>query len=179
MLLHARASITVSLIIALLQVAAAVAQHSNLVPAAPVPPQIAAAKKVFIANAGGDERWYDEQIFDGSLERAYDEFYARVKAAGRYEIVSTPAEADLILEIGLSAPMVSGVGARTDTWGSKPFDPQFRLVIRDAKMNVLLWAFTEHVQWAIQSGNREKNFEKTLTRVMSDLQGLSASKGIE
>lgn len=175
MILYSRANVTVSLVILLLQISALAAQHSDVVPAGPIPPQIAAAKKVFIANAGGDERWYDEQIFDGGPARAYDEFYARVKAAGRYEIVNTPAEADLLFEIGLSTPMASGVGARGDTWGDKPFDPQFRLVIRDPKTNALLWAFTEHVQWAIQLGNRDKNFEKTLVRIMRDLQGLSAS----
>ena len=39
--------------------------HSKRVPSAPVSPQIVEAKKVFIANAGGDERWYEKPIFSG------------------------------------------------------------------------------------------------------------------
>jgi len=141
---------------------------------APVPTQITAAKKVFIANAGGDERWYDDPIFNGGPERAYNEFYAAMKSGGRYEIVGTPADAELLFEIGLTAPMVSGVGARGDSLAVKPYDPQFRLVIRDPKTNALLWVFTEHVQWAILQGNRDKNFDQTLARIVGDVQQLSA-----
>lgn len=172
---YLRVTISVSLAILLLQVAAFCAGQSKQVPAAPIPMQILAAKKVFIANAGGDERWYDEQIFNGGPTRAYNEFYAAMKTAGRYEIVGIPADADLVLEIALTAPMVSGVGARGDTLAVKPFDPQFRLVIRDPKTNALLWAFTEHVQWAMLMGNRDKNFDQTLARIMNDLRGLGSS----
>lgn len=170
-----RAAVGVSLLLFLLRFSVFAAEKAKVTPAAPIPQQILAAKKVFIANAGGDERWYDEHIFNGGPERAYDEFYDAVKTTGRYEIVGAPADADLIFEIGLTAPMVSGVGARTDSLAVKPYDPQFRLVIRDPKMNALLWAFTEHVQWALLEGNREKNFEQTLARIMGDLRGLSAS----
>ena len=103
-------------------------------------------------------------VFSGGPERVYDELYAAVRAGGRYQIVGTPADADLLIEIGLTAP-ASGVG----------YDPQFRLAIRDPKTNALLWAFTEHVQWAIQQGNRNKNFDQTLARIISDLRGLSGS----
>ena len=44
----------------LLQVPALAAEQSRQVPAPPVPAQIFAAKKVFIANAGGDERWFEK-----------------------------------------------------------------------------------------------------------------------
>lgn len=162
-------------VVILLLLASALARSSKPAPAAPIPQQILAAKKVFIANAGGDERWYDDAIFDGGPVRAYNEFYAAVRKAGRYEIAGSPADADLLLEIGLTAPMVSGTGAQRDSLTAKPYDPQLRLVIRDPKTNALLWAFTEHVQWAILFGNREKNFDQTMTRIVSDLQNLSVS----
>jgi hypothetical protein len=170
---YVRAAV-VSLLSLLLQVSVLAAEQAKPAPAAPVPRQILMAKKVFIGNAGGDER-PDDSIFNGGPERAYDEFYAAVKAAGRYEIVDTPADADLLFEIGFTAPMVSGVGARSDSLSTKPYDPQLRLAIRDPKTNALLWAFTEHVQWAIVEGNREKNFNQTLARIVRDLQRLSAS----
>jgi hypothetical protein len=49
------------------------------------------------------------------------------------------------------------------------------LEIRDPKTNALLWAFTEHVHWAILQGNRDKNFDQALTRIVSDVQGSSIS----
>jgi hypothetical protein len=165
----------VSLLILLLQVSVPAAEQAKLAPAAPIPRQILAAKKVFIANAGGDERWFDDPIFSGRPERLYDEFYAAIKSAGQYEIVDTPADADLLFDIGFTAPMVSGVGARGDSLAAKPYDPQLRLAICDPKTSALLWAFTEHVQWAILQGNRDKNLEQTLAKIVSDLQGLSAS----
>ena len=148
------------------------AEQSKPAPPAPVPQQILAAKKVFIANSGGDERWYDEAVFTGRSERVYDAFYAAVKTSGRYEIVGAPADADLLFEIGLTAPMVSGAAARGDTLAVKPYDPQIHLAIRDPKTNALLWAFTEHVQWAILQGNRDKNLDLTLARIMTDLMTL-------
>jgi hypothetical protein len=69
---YLRAIVSVSLLILLLQISALAADHSKLVPAAPVPPQVVAAKKVFIANAGGDERWYEKPIFNGGPFRAYE-----------------------------------------------------------------------------------------------------------
>jgi hypothetical protein len=163
---YLRAIVRVSLVIVLLQISALAAEHSKLVPAAPVPPQIVGAKKVFVANAGGDERWYEKPIFSGGPSRAYDQFYAAMKNAGRYEIVNSPAEAELIFEIGLTAPMVSVRG---------DYDPQFRLAIRDPKTNTLLWAFTEHVQLAVLKEVRDNNFDQTMEKIIGDLQGLSAS----
>lgn len=141
-------------------------------PVAPLPSQIVAAKKVFITNAGEDERWYDDPIFTGSIDRAYNEFFSAMKTWGRYELVGSPAEADLVFEIGLRAPAISGLASEGDTLGRKPYDPQFRLAIRDPRTNILLWAFTEHVQWAILQGNRDKNFELTLNKIVGDAQGL-------
>ena len=171
---YVKAVAGISLLILLLQVSVAAAEQAKLALTAPIPRQILVAKKVFIANAGGDER-PDDSIFNGGPQRVYDAFYAEVKAAGRYEIVDTPADADILFEIGFTAPMVSGAGARGDSLAIKPYDPQLRLAIRDPKTNALLWAFTEHVQWAILQGNRDKNFDQTLARIVRDLRSLSAA----
>jgi hypothetical protein len=168
---YLKAIVGVSLVVFVLQVSGLAADQSKALPAAPVPPQILAAKKVFIANAGGDDRWYENPIFNGGPLRAYNEFYAAVKTAGRYEIVGSPADAELILEIGLTVTEVSGGGGGK---GAYWYDPQLRLAIRDPKTNVLLWAFTEHVQWAILRENRQKNFDQTMAKIISDLQDLSA-----
>jgi hypothetical protein len=53
-------------------------------------------------------------------------------------------------------------------------DAQFRLTIRDPKTNAVLWAFAEHVQWAVLQGNRDKNFEEGRARIVCGVQALAA-----
>jgi len=167
--------LSVSLAILMLPVSVWGAGQPKPAPAAPIPAQILAAKKVFLANAGGDQPLLDDGEFSGGVERAYNQFYAAMKTWGRYEMVGAPGDADLLLEIRFTVPPIAGRVARGDTIGGRPYDPQFRLVIRDPKTNALLWAFTEHAQWAILQGNRDRNFDQALARIVSDVQGLGPS----
>ena len=96
-------------------------------------------------------------FFNGDVDRAYNQFYAAMKNAGRYELVGSPAEADLLFEIRfLVQPSGTNV-FKGDTLGPT-YDPQFRLEIRDPKTNALLWGFTEHMEWAISAGQPEQEF---------------------
>jgi hypothetical protein len=147
------------------------AQEFKRVPPAPVPPLILAAKKVFIANGGGDESLFDTPQYSGGPDRLYNEFYAAMKSWGRYELVSTPGEADLVFEIRLTMlePMQS-----EPLGGQNPrYDSQFRLVIRDVKTHETLWGLTEHAQAAILQGNRDKNFERALAAILSELRKIA------
>ena len=69
---------------------------------APIPAQIVAAKKVFIANGGGDDPGMPDPLFSGGSDRPYNQFYASLKSSGKYELVGSPAEADLLFEIRFS-----------------------------------------------------------------------------
>jgi len=84
-----------------------------------------------------------------------------MKSAGRYELVGSPAEADLLFEV------------RVAVKGGPQFDPQFRLAIRDPKTNALLWGFTEHMEWAVLQGNRNKNFDQASARIVTDVLALA------
>jgi len=68
------------------------AQQKKSAPPAPIPAQILAAKKVFIANGGGDESHTEEVSYSGGPGRAYNEFYAAMKTWGHYELVATPGD---------------------------------------------------------------------------------------
>jgi hypothetical protein len=140
----------------------------------PIPTQIPAAKKVFLANAGSDERTPDDPEFSGGTERAFNEFYAAVKAKGRYAVVAAPADADLLLEIRFTIYPPQPFANRNTATGPHD-DPQFRLELRDPKTNALLWTFIEHVQPALLQGNHDKNFDQALGRIVSDLQRLSSA----
>lgn len=72
-------------------------QGKTVLPA-PFPAQITSGKKAFVSNAGGDTN----RLFSGEPRRLYDQFHAALKSWGRYELVGSPAEADLVLEIGFT-----------------------------------------------------------------------------
>jgi hypothetical protein len=152
-------------ILGIVQVVAA--QQSKGEPPAPVPAQIAAGRKVFISNAGGAslETVIDETVFNGGPDRPYNEFYAAMKSWGRYELVSSPADADLAFEISW---------ALTDTGLRLPVLGQLRLVVIDPKTRITLWNLTEYVRGALLLGNRDKNFDEAMNTVVARLKALTA-----
>ena len=145
------------------------AQQPSQMPPAPIPVQILTAKKVFVANAGVDQPSYPEPIFSGGPDRAYDGLFAALKTWGRYELVGAPSGADLLFEIGLT------VGPGYLSRGSAAYyDARFRLAIRDPKTNAALWALHEQAEPAILQGNRDKNFDQALARMVSEVKKLTA-----
>jgi len=142
------------------------AQQSKMPPPAPVPIQIASARKAFISNAGGEsfEAVIGQTVFNGGPDRPYNEFYAQVKDWGRYELVSSPADADIVLEISW---------ALTDTGLRLPVLGQLRLVVIDPRTHVTLWNFTEYVRGAVLLGNRDKNFDQAMTTVVNRMKLLT------
>ena len=136
------------------------AQQSKMPPPAPVPPQIAAAEKVFISNAGGEsfENVIDQTVFNGGPDRPYNQCYALLKEWGRFQLLSSPADADLVLEVSW---------VLTDTGLRLPVLGQLRLVVIDPKTHVTLWNFTEYVRGAMLLGNRDKNFDQAMTTIVN------------
>jgi hypothetical protein len=142
--------------------------------AAPVPPQINAAKKAFISNAGGGCAPFGNAGFSGGRDRPYSQFYAAVRDWGRYELALSPAEADLALEISFSCP---AAGATVTRGNSLPpsYDPELRLRVLDVKTHIVLWGFNEHVMPANRQANRDKNFDAALNKLVDDLISLVAT----
>ena len=163
----------VALVISGLQVPILTAQQLKTA-AAPIPSQISVAKRVFVANAGGDSPSTEDPLFAGGADRAYKQFYAAMKTWGKYELVSSPADADLLFDIRFTLAPTAQPVVKGDSIGAAAYDPQFRLEIRDPKSTAILWGFTEHVQWAILRGNRDKNFDLAMTRIVDNTQKLSA-----
>src|ERR1051325_9773107 len=147
-------------------------------PPAPVPTQILTTKKVLMSKAGQDQYSYDEPLFDGGPNRTYNEFYASMKNLARYELVGTPGEADLFFEIRFTSPLQYQGNDRSLISSQFRQDPQFRLVIRDPKTNAVLWGITEHAEWAILQSNRNKNFDKAMAKLVSDVQVLTQPQSV-
>jgi hypothetical protein len=142
---------------------------------APVPPQIAAAKKVFIANVNQDDLGAitDGPVLNGAPTRPYDEFYAAMKDWNQYELVSTPANADLIFEISWTF-----IDVEMPLDSKSPNPPadlgHLKVTIIDPATHVPLWGLQEHVRNAILQSNRDKNFEQAMTELVNNVKLLSS-----
>jgi len=130
--------------------------------ATPIPSQITSAKKVFISNTVGDD------LNSNDPSQVYSAFYSAMKSWGRYELASSPANADLIFEISFREPIVAVAvtGSVTNVpVGGSYTNPHLRLVISDPKTHVSLWWFMAHVRPPLFTS------EKSLDRSLSDLMG--------
>ncbi len=133
------------------------ASDKKSVPNAPIPSQILAAKRIFIANAGEDETVPEQRTFSGGPDRAYNQIYDAVKNWDRYQIVSSPSEADLILEVEVDVNLET---------------PIFRLAIRDPKNDVVLWRFKVRAEFGIGQGASDENFDRAINRLVWRLRAL-------
>jgi hypothetical protein len=127
--------------------------------------QIHTASKVFISNAGVDGVGYSTVNRAGDTNQPYNQFYAALKSWGRFEMVGTPSDADLVLEIRFSAPLS---GTRTiDT-----YSPLLALTILDGKTHFILWTITEPVESANLAKTWRKNLDQGITELVADLKAL-------
>jgi len=134
------------------------------IPAAPLPTAITNAHRVFLSNRGGSEL-------------AYDAFYSGMKSWGKFEIVGSPDDADLIVEL---AYRVEDHGTRvwssTNTYNGATqvhsreiVDPQLLLTIYDAKTKNSLWSTIDHRRLARREKNREKETINSAQRLLDEL----------
>ncbi|MGO9339930.1 MAG: hypothetical protein ACLPY1_20715 [Terracidiphilus sp.] len=152
---------------------AALAQQAVPVPAAPIPQAILDAKKIFVSNAGADSGLFPSP-FSGDSNRGYNQLYAGLKANGQYELVGDPAEADLVLELQLTAPVGSTRSMNSNKVnGAADPVPMFRLVVYDRKTHYVLWAFTQSIEIAYLQKTHDRNFDDALTAVLLEFESLS------
>jgi hypothetical protein len=155
---------------ALFTASAAFAQQTAPAPAAPVPPAILSAKRIFVSNAGGDSGLFPSP-FSGDPSRGYNQLYAGIKANSQFELVADPAQADLVLELSLTAPNGPTRGSKVN--GASDPVPMFRLVVYDAKTHFILWAFTESVDIAFLQKTHDRNFDEALTALVLEFESLA------
>lgn len=153
---HIRQFVSIALIW-LFVISAATAQQSSS--AAPIPPQILSAHSVFISNGGGSTLF---DAFTGGPDRAYNTFYADIQKANHYQLVATPADADLVFEIRAIAP-TSGSGDSVVT------TPQLVLDIKDPKTSVTLWTTRANVRAFGAQSRRDQGFDASVAVLVSKL----------
>jgi len=128
-------------------------------PTAPIAPssRLAAAKNAFLTGSTPSAIPYD--VIESSLE-----------GWGRYTLVDSPAQADVVMEISSwpppssSSPATSG---RRATIGPAPPNPifQLKLSVYDARSKVQLWSATE----SLRSAWHKKTYEDSLVDASAQL----------
>ncbi len=138
---------------------------------APMPTAIQTAKRVFLGNAGVDGSSFPTFRRGGDINQPYNWFYLAMKNWGRYELVGSPADADLVFEISFTAPLVGTEQLLTSA-------PYLRLEILDAKTHFLLWTILEPVEGALRKATWENNFNTGVTNLVSDLKNITGETPI-
>lgn len=132
------------------------AQPPAPAPDAPIPQGILTAKTVFISNAMPLYGYVS-----GGPTRGYNQFYAAVKTAGRYEVVDDPSKADLVLEIQASMLELGGSGLDA-----------VRLTIYDRKTHYVLWTLAHQIGTCALKKGCDRNFDLAMEGISHDLEAL-------
>ena len=131
----------------------------------PVPVQIQSARTVFLANGGDTCSWFI------GPNRGYRQLYAALRAWGRYQLVATPGQANLILAVSFACP-------DNDPENQIAYG-RLRLRIFQPRPQVLLWTLNEPVRSALLQRNRDRNFDAAVRATVADLQRLGANLPVE
>lgn len=149
-------------------------------PPAPIPAPITSAQKLFIGNAGMDAfslQAFEELGLNGASP--YNVLYSTVNSWGKYQLVSAPADADLVLEIRFTAPFSGGNGERSWDFqrilANVAWQFQIEVQIYDAKTHFLLWTLTEPVRPANLKGTWLKNIATANAALAGDVKSLLSS----
>ena len=142
------------------------AADKKQVPPAPPPAQIVTAQKVLITNGGQDASF--SALF--ANDRAYNQFYAAIKAWTSFAVVDTPSEADVVLEISLVGELKLFGHELTPL-------PVLRLVILDPKSHTRLWVCNEELEsggFVVVGAHVDSKFDKAMERIVADVKSLMA-----
>jgi hypothetical protein len=154
-------SVAVAALLACVAIAVGAQQKSSAAKgintlAAPVPTPLLNGKRAFISYEMGDVTAFPS-AYSGGPERAYSEFFAQMKAWGRFQLVIDPSDADVVFAVRF-----------VDS------QPQIRLGISDGKTHVALWGFVEQVDPAVFKKHRDASFTQSVQLLVSDVKTLLA-----
>lgn len=166
-MMHVAPKVAISAFFVVFSSLVANAQQNTTSPPAPVPSQLSTAKKVFISNGGLDGAAFDLFRKVGNVNQPYNAFYGAVSSWGKYRLVSSPAEADLVFEIRFVSPLE---GDKYD-----PSYPPLDLTIYDAKTHFVLWTILAPVEDALRKQTLIRNVNLGIAALIVDLKNLQSA----
>ena len=132
---------------------------------APIPAPLAAAHTVFVAEGSVDAIAVNAFQNADQFNEPYNSVYQAMTGWGRYQVVTSPKDADLVLEVSFAAPMI-------DCGNVPTYSPQLRLIVLDGKTHFVLWTFTQPVKAAFLKGTWEKNYAAGVAALIGQMKGL-------
>ena len=125
----------------------------------PVPTGLTFGRRLLISNGGADAGLFPHP-FTGTQDRGYGQFYSLLGANKTYQLVTAPADADLVLELQLTAPSGSLGGDKKR--GTEDALPTFKLTIYDRPSHYILWTISQTIDQANLQKTHDKNFDDAL-----------------
>jgi hypothetical protein len=148
-------------------------------PPPPQPPspevisRVTSAKKIFLSNTGADNYFVND--IPGGADVSYTEFYASLKQWGHFQLVDSPAQADLIFDIR---------GTETCDWNQKGniTSDHYVQVCSAPKLNLSILDPSQHLLFKIvllagRAGNIPKGkiaFAKSIDALTAQIKALVA-----
>ncbi|MES2393656.1 MAG: hypothetical protein V4555_18605, partial [Acidobacteriota bacterium] len=134
-------------------------------PRPPAPTRIAAAHKIFLRNAGAAPNFPIDQA------RAYEAIYTALQSWGRYQLVPSADEADLVFALHDVSPITNVVGDDTSTYTLHT--PAFQLNILDAQTKTQIWTITSPVMLEGRGKTYDRWVDTSITNLVSRIKVLS------
>jgi hypothetical protein len=132
-------------------------------PSSPLPAALATAHKLFLGNAGDQE--------NADCLRAYNDFYAGLVGLKRFDLVTDPNQADLVLELHYEFSLGAGVNGPS----SANTPRQFRVLMIEPQHHIILWSLTERSNYALLQKNRDHNLDDTVAALINDFDVLTST----
>ena len=133
---------------------------------APVPPLLQHGQKVFLSNAGAPAGLFPHP-FTGTQDRGYGYLYNALQKDGHFQLVESPADAEMIFELQLMAPLGSLADAKVA--GTADPLPQFKLTVYDRPTHYVLWTISQTIDPAYVQKTHDKNFDTALDLLLEQL----------
>lgn len=125
---------------------------------APVPTEILAARKIFVSN-GGLDSFVPAERYTGEAYRAYNQLYGALQKSPRFQLVSTPSEADLVIEVSTQVAVKA--------------QDRVRLTIYETKSHYVLWRMDSWVELSLRRATGDRNFDSAVTKLAADFEKLA------
>ena len=129
------------------------------VPGASIPAQIAASHTIFLSNLGADAS------FPVDSDQVYNDIYKALVGWGRYRLVNSPDQADLIFQLRDVSTLTTASSGDDNIYTVN--NPTFQLAIVDPKTTVTLWTITSPVALAGSNQTRARWLAISETNLIS------------